>query len=89
MNVSLSPLSLLLSDPQLDGKALQNLLSRLKTFAPAQIFVYGRLLERYHADLPAIEAQLAALGYVPDYGFDANIARGFRLTGTVGSGTTS
>lgn len=89
MIAAVRPDALLLSDPQLDAKTLQNLLPTLSAFAPAQIFFYGRLLEQHHADLPTIAAQLATLGYVADYGFDANIARGFRLADAVGLGATS
>ena len=73
------PDALLLSDSQLSPDALLKLLPMLPAPAPKQIFLYGRLLEQYHARLPEVEALLAALGYVADYGFDANIARGFRL----------
>ncbi len=75
---ALRPDALLLSDPQLDPGALQKLLSMGSAPAPAQIFLYGRLLEQHHAHLPEVEALLGTLHYVPDYGFDANIARGFR-----------
>lgn len=79
MIVSVQPDALLLSDPKLDPDLLQKLLPMLPAPAPTQIFLYGRLLEQHHPRLPEIEALLGALGYVPDYGFDANIARGFRL----------
>ena len=75
----LRPDALLLSDSQLSPEVLQKLLPMLPAPVPKQIFLYGRLLEQHHAHLPEIEDMLAALGYVPDYGFDANIARGFRL----------
>jgi len=76
---ALRPDALLLSDSQLGTEVLQKLLPMLPVPAPTQIFLYGRLLEQHHARLLEVEAVLAALGYVPDYGFDANIARGFRL----------
>ena len=76
---ALRPDALLLSDPQLDPDVLQKLLPMLPVPAPVQIFLYGRLLEQHYARLPEVETLLGALGYVLDYGFDANIARGFRL----------
>jgi hypothetical protein len=79
MITRLQPDALLLADPQFGPENLAALLSALPAPGPAQIFLYGRLLEQHHAALPEVEAMLAALGYVPDFGFDANIARGFRL----------
>ncbi|MES2435377.1 MAG: glycosyltransferase family 2 protein [Pseudomonadota bacterium] len=73
------PDALLLSDSQVAPEVLQKFLPMLPAPPPAQIFLYGRLLEQHHARLPEVEALLKELGYVPDYGFDANIARGFRL----------
>lgn len=76
---ALRPDALLFSDPKLDPDVLQKLLPVLPVPAPAQIFLYGRLLEQHQARLAEVEAVLRGLGYVADYGFDANIARGFRL----------
>ena len=75
---ALRPDALLIADPQLGPEALQQLLAALAAPMPAQIFLYGRFLEQHHAHLLEVEAQLAALGYIADYGFDAYIARGFR-----------
>ena len=74
------PVALLLADPQLGPEVLHDLLQRLPRPRPAQIVLYGRLLEHYHADLAAVEDLLNELGYAPGLGFDPNIARGFVLT---------
>ncbi|MFC3182813.1 glycosyltransferase family 2 protein [Cypionkella sinensis] len=79
MIADVQPDALLLADPLLGPETLQLLFSARPAPSPAQIFLYGRLLEQHHAALPEIEALLASLGYVADFGFDANIARGFRL----------
>ncbi|KAF0176025.1 MAG: hypothetical protein FD162_34 [Rhodobacteraceae bacterium] len=73
------PDALLLSDPRLSPEVLLMLLPALPTPAPAQIFFYGRLLEQYHPRFAELESLLTALGYTGDFGFDPNIARGFRL----------
>ena len=70
------PAALLLADPQLTPDILLDLLPRLPG-PPAQILLYGRLLELYHKDLTPVQDLLAALGYQPGLGFDPNIARGF------------
>lgn len=89
MITALRPDALLLSDPQLDADRLQRLLPMLPAPMPGQIFLYGRLLEQHHPRLPEVEALLYALGYVPDYGFDANIARGFRQVAATKMGDPS
>ena len=73
------PQALLLADPQLTPEILLDLLPRLPGPQPAQILLYGRLLELYHKDLTAVQDLLEALGYQPGLGFDPNIARGFVL----------
>jgi hypothetical protein len=73
------PSALLLADPRLSPEVVLPVLGHLPSPAPAQIFLYGRLLERWHGEIAVIEAHLATLGYIPDFGFDPNIARGFRL----------
>ncbi len=73
------PDALLLTDPRLSPGVLSKMLQSLPAPAPSQIFLYGRLLEQWHPQIDDIAALLAALGYVSDYGFDPNIARGFRL----------
>ncbi len=73
------PDALLLTDPRLTPAVLTSLLQAVPTPAPGQIFLYGRLLEQCYPRINEITALLAALGYTPDYGFDPNVARGFRL----------
>jgi len=73
------PDALLLADPRFTPEVLEQLLPGLTAPAPSQIFLYGRWLEHFHPQLAKVEALLAALGYSPDFGFDPNIARGFRL----------
>ena len=79
MIASEKPDALLLADPGLSPQVLAQILQALP--APGQIFLYGRLLEQWHPQIDEINALFAALGYTPDYGFDPNIARGFRLGG--------
>lgn len=73
------PDALLLADPRFSPDMLSELLPALPLPSPSQIFLYGRLLEQHQAQLPATEALLLKLGYRVDFGFDPNIARGFRL----------
>ena len=70
---------LLLTDPRLTPEILIDLLPRLYGPQPVQIVLYGRLLERFHADLQPVEDLFSELGYKPGLGFDPNIARGFVL----------
>ena len=74
------PQVLLLADPRLTPEVLRDILPRIA--APQQIHFYGRFLEKWHQDLPAMEDLLTDLGYQPDFGFDPNVARGFGLGGT-------
>ena len=46
---------------------------------PAQILLYGRLLEAWHDQLSDLEALLSDMDYEPSQRFDPNIAREFRL----------
>ena len=71
------PQVLLLTDPQLTPDHLADLLPRLPGPQPEQIVLYGRLLERFHAELGAVEDLFTELGYKPGLGFDPNIARSF------------
>lgn len=73
------PDALLLSDPQLSPDILAEMLQAMPAPGPSQIFLYGRLLEQWHPQIDEIAAVLNTSGYTPDYGFDPNIARGFRL----------
>lgn len=72
------PTSLLLADAQLAPEILSTVFTALPAPPPAQIFLYGRLLEAWHPRIDEVSGLLQALGYVADYGFDPNIARGFR-----------
>ena len=71
------PQVLLLADPHLTPDELTDLLPRLPGPQPDQIVLYGRLLERFHAELEAVEELFTELGYKPGLGFDPNIARSF------------
>lgn len=73
------PTTLMLADNRLTPDVLTRVLSALPAPLPVQIFLYGRLLEAWHAQMTTVADLLEALGYVPDYGFDPTIARGFRL----------
>ena len=75
------PDALLLADPRLSPDVLAKVLQSLPSPAPSQVFLYGRWLEQWHPQIDAITALLQDEGYVPDFGFDPNIARGFRLGG--------
>ncbi len=74
-----APSSLLLADARLSPPVLIEMLSALSAPPPTQVFLYGRLLATWHPQIPEVTRLLEAMGYVADYGFDPNIARGFRL----------
>lgn len=76
------PDALLISDARFSPEVMARLMPGLPNPRPAQLFLYGRLLEQHHGKMPEIEAMLSNLGYTSDYGFDPNIARGFRLDKT-------
>ncbi len=69
------PEVLCLADPRLSLHVLQAAL----TARPRQIFLYGRLLDTHRDGLPEFDRWLADLGYLPGYGFDPNLTRGFGL----------
>ena len=75
--IRVKPQVLLLTDPHLTPDQLTDLLPRLPGPQPEQIVLYGRLLERFHAELEAVEGLFTELGYKPGLDFDPNIARGF------------
>jgi hypothetical protein len=77
---AIKPQALLLADPRLSPDVLADLLSRLSP-PPAQIFLYGRLLESWHANLGELDDLLSEMDYEPSQRFDPNIAREFRLGG--------
>jgi methylase of polypeptide subunit release factors len=71
------PRVLLLADPRLSPEVLAETLPRLSPL-PEQIFLYGRLLEAWHPRLEEVEALLTEMDYEPAFGFDPNVARGFK-----------
>lgn len=75
-----NPTSLLLADARLSPQVLSHVFTALPAPPPVQIFLYGRLLEAWHSQMTEVTVLLEALGYQPDYPFDPNICRGFRLS---------
>ncbi|MBI1170375.1 glycosyltransferase family 2 protein [bacterium] len=75
---TLQPKALLLADPRLGPDLLADLLPQLAPM-PEQILLYGRLLEAWAPRLDEAAALLSDLGYAPAFGFDPNVARGFKL----------
>ncbi len=74
---TLKPQALLLADPRLSPQVLADLLPRLSP-PPAQILLYGRLLEAWHARLAELDDLISGMDYEPTQRFDPNIAREFR-----------
>lgn len=74
-----NPTSLLLADARLGPEVLAAVFSKGTGVRPRQIFLYGRLLEAWHARLSEIVPLLQQLGYQPEESFDPNICRAFRL----------
>jgi len=74
-----NPTSLLLADARLGPDVLAAVFSKGTGGRPRQIFLYGRLLEAWHARLSEIVPLLQQLGYQPEESFDPNICRAFRL----------
>ena len=72
---------LLLADARLSPAVLSLVLEGLSANPPSQLFLYGRLLEKWHASIGEIEVLLSKYGYAADFGFDPTIARGFRWNG--------
>ena len=73
------PEALLLADARLSPVVLAGL--ALPGPAPRQVFLYGRLIERWHSRLDELTELFRARGYAPDYDFDPNVCRGFLLAG--------
>lgn len=73
------PTSLLLADARLSPDVLREALPDPALPKPSQIFLYGRLLEVWHARFSEVDALMAELGYRPEDSFDPNICRAFRL----------
>ena len=72
---------LMLADPRLTPDILAALLTTLSGNPPSQIYLYGRLIARWHARIDDILAQFSTYGYVGDFGFEPSIACGFRWVG--------
>ncbi|MGQ0612061.1 MAG: glycosyltransferase family 2 protein [Paracoccaceae bacterium] len=72
-----APRCLLIADGRLPVAALGRVLGRLGDDLPEQVFVYGRWMEAFHADLPALAEVLGACGFTPAFGFDPTICRAF------------
>lgn len=64
-----------LADPRLSPEVLRAAL----ILQPRQVFLHGRLLDAHRDVLSEYERLLVELGYVPGYGFDPNLTRGFGL----------
>lgn len=73
------PTTLMLADGQLSPEVLTRILAVLPAPPPAQVFLYGRLLETWFSRIDEVTGLFSTLGYRPDYGFDPNICRGFSL----------
>ena len=69
---------LILADPRLSPEVLAATLPHLSPL-PQQIILYGRLLETWHQRLAEVEEVLTAMNYTALDGFDAAVAREFRL----------
>jgi len=74
---------LMLAEPGLSPQQVAMVLQGLSHSPPLQLYLYGRLLEKWHASMGEIEVLLSKHDYAGDFGFDPTIARGFRWTGVV------
>ena len=68
----------MLADARLSPDVLTAVFAALPAPPPAQIFLYGRLLEAWHPRMAEVTDLLQSLGYVAEDSFDPNIARSFR-----------
>lgn len=75
------PEALLLADARLSPEVLAALAGTWPAPPPRQLFLYGRLVERWHSRLDELTELFRSAGYAPDYDFDPNICRGFLLAG--------
>ena len=73
---------LLLADARVSPEVLAAVLKELSPSPPLQIFLYGRLMEKWHSSMAEIEGLLTHNHYVADFGFDPTVARGFRWAGS-------
>jgi len=72
---------LLLADANVSPQVLAAILNGFSEGPALQIFLYGRLMEKWHPSMAEFESLLTHNHYVADFGFDHTIARGFRWTG--------
>ena len=72
---------LVMADAGVAPRILQGMLQGLSANLPKQVFFYGRFMEQWHASMGDIAMALAEHSYIADFGFDPNVARGFRLAG--------
>lgn len=84
-----APRCLLIADGRLPVAALGRVLGRLGGDLPEQIFVYGRWMEAFHADLPALVEVLKGVGYSAAFDFDPTICRAFNRAGPGPGGGTA
>ena len=77
-----APDALLLSDARLTPQVLGQVMLALPAPPPAQVFVYGRLIEAHHSELAQIVSLMETFSYHPAFDFDPNICRGFVLGDT-------
>jgi len=71
------PTTLMLADARLSPEILAQILRTKAIEGVEQVFLYGRLLEKWHDAISSMEIALTEVGFIPAYGFDPNIARGF------------
>ncbi len=71
------PTAVICAHPALSPAVLADLLPTLDP-RPAQFFLTGRWMERWHPDLPQVEATLQSAGWHgPQFGFDPVLTRGY------------
>jgi hypothetical protein len=68
---------LVLADHRLSPEVLVSLLPALPLPAPSQIFLTGRLIDRWYDQLSPVSALLSDLGYQPDFDLPPTLALGF------------
>ena len=78
--VSEKPDALLLADSKVTPDVLAAVIGGLSTPLPQQVFIYGRLIEYWHAQMPQAITTLESHGYIAAYDFDPSVCRGFTLT---------
>ena len=68
---------LMLADARVSLEVLADVMNGLSKSPPLQVFLYGRLMEKWHGSMDKVESILAKNHYRADFGFDQTIARGF------------